>query len=155
MHKICSFNTYIFTHHKQLSTLAHWKREFEAWTDLNVIVYHGSKADREMIRLYEWRFWDSQGRETHKTHLKFNVLIATFESLMADASTLTKIKWRMCIVDEVSFPGCIQPTPSRSLLSPRILLTVFCSTFNFSFTSRRRGVNVKKKRIQCYVPYHT
>lgn len=25
-----------------LSTIPNWQREFEAWTDLNVIVYHGS-----------------------------------------------------------------------------------------------------------------
>jgi len=24
-----------------LSTIANWQREFEAWTDLNVVVYHG------------------------------------------------------------------------------------------------------------------
>ncbi len=24
-----------------LSTLTHWKREFEAWTDMNVVVYQG------------------------------------------------------------------------------------------------------------------
>lgn len=64
-----------------LSTLAHWKREFEGWTDFNVVVYHGygpsqmagshsmcltsvpavcsTKADRQMIQLYEWYFWDT------------------------------------------------------------------------------------------------
>ena len=25
-----------------LSTIPNWQREFEAWTDLNVIVYHGT-----------------------------------------------------------------------------------------------------------------
>lgn len=25
-----------------LSTIPNWQREFEGWTDLNVIVYHGS-----------------------------------------------------------------------------------------------------------------
>jgi len=25
-----------------LSTIGNWQREFETWTDLNVIVYHGS-----------------------------------------------------------------------------------------------------------------
>ncbi len=24
-----------------LSTIVHWQREFEAWTDINAIVYHG------------------------------------------------------------------------------------------------------------------
>lgn len=25
-----------------LSTIPNWQREFEAWTELNVVVYHGS-----------------------------------------------------------------------------------------------------------------
>lgn len=25
-----------------LSTIPNWQREFESWTDLNVVVYHGS-----------------------------------------------------------------------------------------------------------------
>ena len=33
-----------------LSTVAHWYREFESWTDLNVVTYQGSKFERDMIR---------------------------------------------------------------------------------------------------------
>jgi len=36
-----------------LSTLAHWQREFEGWTMLNTIVYHGSAKDRQIIRELE------------------------------------------------------------------------------------------------------
>lgn len=31
-----------------LSTLGHWTREFEAWTGLNVVVYHGNAASRQV-----------------------------------------------------------------------------------------------------------
>jgi SNF2 family DNA or RNA helicase len=33
-----------------LSTLQHWYREFTSWTHLNAVVYHGSAADRAIIR---------------------------------------------------------------------------------------------------------
>ena len=58
-----------------LSTLPHWQREFNAWSgscrrspapgfasplllslDMNVVVYHGSNAARELIRKKKIRF---------------------------------------------------------------------------------------------------
>jgi len=43
-----------------LSTLGNWQREFEAWTDLNVIVYHGSSASRCMLQEYEIYYKDEK-----------------------------------------------------------------------------------------------
>lgn len=43
-----------------LSTLGNWQREFEAWTDLNVIVYHGSSASRFMLQDYEMSYKDEK-----------------------------------------------------------------------------------------------
>lgn len=33
-----------------LTTLGHWQREIETWTDMNCVVYAGSQADRECIK---------------------------------------------------------------------------------------------------------
>lgn len=43
-----------------LSTIANWEREFRTWTDINVVVYHGSLISRQMIQQYEMYFRDSQ-----------------------------------------------------------------------------------------------
>lgn len=43
-----------------LSTVGNWQREFEAWTDINVIVYHGSMASRNMLRKYEMYYLDDK-----------------------------------------------------------------------------------------------
>lgn len=43
-----------------LSTITNWEREFRTWTDLNVVVYHGSMISRQMIQQYEMYFRDSQ-----------------------------------------------------------------------------------------------
>lgn len=36
-----------------LTTLGHWKREIENWTDMNVVSYEGSAADRELCMEHE------------------------------------------------------------------------------------------------------
>lgn len=35
-----------------LSTVSHWKREFEAWTHLNVVIYQGYAARRGAVRAF-------------------------------------------------------------------------------------------------------
>lgn len=45
-----------------LSTIPNWEREFRTWTELNVVVYHGSQASRRTIQLYEMYFKDPQVR---------------------------------------------------------------------------------------------
>lgn len=43
-----------------LSTIPNWEREFRTWTELNVVVYHGSQASRKTIQAYEMFYRDSQ-----------------------------------------------------------------------------------------------
>ena len=82
-----------------LSTINHWKREFLAWSDLNTVVYQGSRADRELAQHYEFRFWDANG-DVVTTGFKFDVLLCTFESLMSDAGMLSAIPFRAIAIDE-------------------------------------------------------
>lgn len=46
-----------------LSTLPHWKREFDAWSDMNAVVFQGSKEDRDMVRNFEWSFFQNEAKE--------------------------------------------------------------------------------------------
>ena len=43
-----------------LSTLAHWKRTVEEWTNLNAILYYDSSSihGRSSCRYYEWNYLD-------------------------------------------------------------------------------------------------
>ncbi|KTF72697.1 hypothetical protein cypCar_00035817 [Cyprinus carpio] len=43
-----------------LSTITNWEREFRTWTEMNVIVYHGSQISRQMIQQYEMYHRDEQ-----------------------------------------------------------------------------------------------
>lgn len=46
-----------------LSTITNWEREFNTWTEMNTIVYHGSLASRQMIQQYEMYCKDSRVRK--------------------------------------------------------------------------------------------
>lgn len=47
-----------------LSTITNWEREFRTWTEMNVIVYHGSQISRQMIMQYETYYRDEQVGQT-------------------------------------------------------------------------------------------
>lgn len=82
-----------------LSTIGHWKREFEGWTEFNVVVYHGSAESRKILRNYEWFHRDSNGKKLSNNY-KFSVLITTYEMMMTDRSVLQSVPWYFVAVDE-------------------------------------------------------
>lgn len=59
---------YVFSHSERergpflvvvpLTTIEHWRREVEAWTDMNLCMYHdnGGRDMRDLIREYEWYY---------------------------------------------------------------------------------------------------
>uniref|UniRef100_W5KQJ9 Chromodomain helicase DNA binding protein 6 n=1 Tax=Astyanax mexicanus TaxID=7994 RepID=W5KQJ9_ASTMX len=82
-----------------LSTITNWEREFRTWTQINVIVYHGSQISRQMILQYEMYHRDQQGNIV-AGQFKFHGVITTFEMIMADCPELKKINWRCVVIDE-------------------------------------------------------
>ena len=64
---------------------------------MNTVVYHGSAKSREIIRKYEFYFKDNKG---NRNVFKFNVLITTYEMILADYKILHDIHWKYLIVDE-------------------------------------------------------
>uniref|UniRef100_A0A8C5Q8R6 Chromodomain helicase DNA binding protein 6 n=1 Tax=Leptobrachium leishanense TaxID=445787 RepID=A0A8C5Q8R6_9ANUR len=82
-----------------LSTITNWEREFRTWTELNTVVYHGSQISRQMIHQYEMFYRDSQGAPVPGI-FKFQVVITTFEMILADCPELKKIQWSCVIIDE-------------------------------------------------------
>ena len=112
------FPTAVFLVVAPLSTLTHWKRAFEAWTDLNTIVYHGSAEDRDHIRKLEMAYeCDRPARvafnslylkkclpkkaEKAESPWMVQVIVTTPEMLTADdAAELMAIQYDMVIIDE-------------------------------------------------------
>ncbi|OLQ15739.1 Chromodomain-helicase-DNA-binding protein 7 [Cryptosporidium hominis] len=112
-----------------LSTLDHWKRTFEDWTDLNVVSYYdeGGRNGRDLLRHYEFYHqclqFDMRGRGRSSSyngfggnikhygysneprlvqtqHYKFHVLLTSYEILLADADILCTMPWQFVIIDE-------------------------------------------------------
>lgn len=82
-----------------LSTIPNWQREFESWTDMNIIVYHGSSTSRQMLTDYEVFYKTESGKQI-KEITKFNVLITTFEMIVTDYQDLKNYNFRVCVIDE-------------------------------------------------------
>ncbi|XP_027343155.1 protein CHROMATIN REMODELING 5-like [Abrus precatorius] len=79
-----------------LSTLSNWAKEFRKWLpDMNVIVYVGTRASREVCQQYEFYDDKKAGRP-----IKFNALLTTYEVVLKDKAVLSKIKWNYLMVDE-------------------------------------------------------
>ncbi|XVF69552.1 hypothetical protein PTKIN_Ptkin11bG0090800 [Pterospermum kingtungense] len=79
-----------------LSTLSNWAKEFRKWLpDMNVIVYVGTRASREVCQQYEFYNDKKIGRP-----IKFNTLLTTYEVVMKDKAVLSKIRWNYLMVDE-------------------------------------------------------
>ncbi|KAI3707690.1 hypothetical protein L6452_26319 [Arctium lappa] len=79
-----------------LSTLSNWAKEFRKWLpDMNVIIYVGTRASREVCQQYEFFSDKNTGVTT-----KFDALLTTYEVLLKDKMVLSKIKWNYLMVDE-------------------------------------------------------
>eukprot|EP00158_Paraphelidium_tribonemae_P009464 Partr_v1_DN28874_c3_g1_i2_m34244 putative Chromodomain helicase DNA binding protein len=77
-----------------LSVLDNWYNEFTTWApEMNVVVYIGNGASREIIR-------QNEIYSSGSSHLKFNALITTFEIVLKDKQFLGGIRWSYLAVDE-------------------------------------------------------
>jgi superfamily II DNA or RNA helicase len=81
-----------------LSTVEHWRREFEGWTDMVCCVYHDrQRVWRDVMREYEWYYED---RPHTAEFLKFDVLVTTYDTLIGDFDVIGQIPFRVSVVDE-------------------------------------------------------
>mmetsp|Transcript_3607 Transcript_3607/g.9944 ORF Transcript_3607/g.9944 Transcript_3607/m.9944 type:complete len:2529 (-) Transcript_3607:88-7674(-) len=81
-----------------LSTVEHWRREFEGWTDMVCCVYHDrQRVWRDIMREYEWYYED---RPHTPEFLKFDVLVTTYDTLISDFDVVSQIPFRIAVVDE-------------------------------------------------------
>ena len=75
-----------------LSTVDNWMKEFQKWAPgMNVVLYIGNSASRQIIREYEFG--------TQK-HMKVHAIVTTFELVLKDKLILQKYKWVYLAVDE-------------------------------------------------------
>eukprot|EP00051_Salpingoeca_urceolata_P017870 m.246625 g.246625 ORF g.246625 m.246625 type:complete len:1254 (+) comp19067_c0_seq7:238-3999(+) len=71
-----------------LATVSNWEIEFDKWApQLNVVAYHGGKSKRKMLA------------EIVRSN-QFNVVLTTYEYITRDKAVLSKVAWRLMIIDE-------------------------------------------------------
>ncbi|KAI3664920.1 hypothetical protein L6452_43532 [Arctium lappa] len=84
-----------------LSTMPNWMAEFSLWApNLNVVEYHGCARARALMRQYEWHANDPMGSNKKTASYKFNVLLTTYEMVLADSTHLRGVPWEVLVVDE-------------------------------------------------------
>ncbi|KAG6366990.1 hypothetical protein INS49_001171 [Diaporthe citri] len=81
-----------------LSTLSNWIAEFQKWApSIPVLMYHGTPKDRENLRKTKlFPNLDKMGKPTNR----FPVVCTSYEMVIKDSSSLSRIQWEFIIVDE-------------------------------------------------------
>lgn len=82
-----------------LSTLPHWQSEFERWSHMNSVIYHGSPTSRAIIQQYEIFVYDQEHRRI-PDRVGFDVLISNYETMLSDPDLFEGIQWRYLVLDE-------------------------------------------------------
>ncbi|KAI9816398.1 MAG: hypothetical protein M1832_005065 [Thelocarpon impressellum] len=78
-----------------LSTMPAWAETLDQWTpDVNYVVYNGNEAARNIIKEHELLI------DGNSKRAKFNVLLTTYEYILADAAFLVQLKWQFMAIDE-------------------------------------------------------
>ncbi|KAF4676627.1 choline dehydrogenase 7 [Perkinsus chesapeaki] len=94
-----------------LSTLGHWKRELAKWAPaLHTVVFHGSQHERPLIQDYIINWVDINTGKTIKEKNaakgdinykpKFDVVVASYETVIQTPSAFNCYHWRLMIMDE-------------------------------------------------------
>ena len=95
-----------------LSTLTHWRREIEKWTDMNAIIFNGNVNDRDKCEKYE--FWLNK----EVGEVKFDVLLISYEIILKHGETALKdFTFEALVVDEGHRLKNIENATTRSILS--------------------------------------
>ncbi|CAK7270768.1 Putative ATPase [Sporothrix epigloea] len=80
-----------------LSTLNNWINEFQHWTpSIPVVMYHGTPEQRKDLFKSRLQKHLSKGRPTEK----FPVVCTSYEIILRDRASLSKIDWEFIIIDE-------------------------------------------------------
>lgn len=88
-----------------LSTLEHWKRTVEEWTNMNCVLYYdqNGQTGRRSIQYYEWHHTNitMKGNTVPSELNKFQILITSYEVFSLDFNdVIINIPFQFIIVDE-------------------------------------------------------
>jgi chromodomain-helicase-DNA-binding protein 7 len=86
-----------------LTTLQQWRREIEAWTNFNCLLYYdeGQDEGREVCQQHEFycTYTRRNGEMVKSSIPKFNILLTNYESFTRDYSILRHFAFQHIVVD--------------------------------------------------------
>eukprot|EP00599_Poterioochromonas_sp_BG-1_P012287 CAMPEP_0173165178 /NCGR_PEP_ID=MMETSP1105-20130129/21158_1 /TAXON_ID=2985 /ORGANISM="Ochromonas sp., Strain BG-1" /LENGTH=1859 /DNA_ID=CAMNT_0014085969 /DNA_START=279 /DNA_END=5859 /DNA_ORIENTATION=+ len=90
-----------------LSLVDQWQSEIATWSpDMNCLLLHGSQSARETIVNNEFYYQEPYVSRQEQQSLKkanickFHILLTTYEVAVKEIRTLTRIPWKVMIIDE-------------------------------------------------------
>lgn len=94
-----------------LTTLSNWEHEIRLWVPhINAVCYHGSRTARAVIETFELyasaqasscsRLSSKSKQNSASRHVKFHVLLTSYEMCLLETAFLQNIMWATMIVDE-------------------------------------------------------
>ena len=99
-----------------LSTLMHWRREIEKWTDMNAVIYDGTAIDRQKCE--EFEFWLDPTASVHDKETKFDVVLVSYENVLKFGSTVFKtFTFEVLVVDEGHRLKNIESATAKAILA--------------------------------------
>jgi hypothetical protein len=128
-----------------LSTIGHWKREFDGWSHMTCCIYHdvgGGRDMRDVIREYEWYY---KGRS--RRLLKFHVLITTYDDLQRDYEELAEVPWRCVVVDEAHR---LRNTNSKLLECMRSVVTKGQISYGYQHRVLMTGTPLQNNTVELW-----
>jgi SNF2 family DNA or RNA helicase len=90
-----------------LSLVDQWYSEISTWSpDMNCILLHGNSAARDVIYANEFYYQepfvsksDAKTLKNANVH-KFHILLTTFEMAVKEISKISRIHWKLMVIDE-------------------------------------------------------
>jgi SNF2 family DNA or RNA helicase len=110
-----------------LTTLHQWRREIEAWTNFNCLLYYdeGQQLGRASCQLYEFHYSYTRrnGQLIQSNIPKFQILLTNYENFIRDFSVLRPIAFQHIVVDEAHkmknaktmLATCLRKLPCRRI----------------------------------------
>jgi SNF2 family DNA or RNA helicase len=84
-----------------LSTLANWAAEARVWVPgSNVIVLHGNRAARQVVREHELFLPSASGRKGERAVPKVGMVLTTYEMVIGDLPLFRSMAWEALVLDE-------------------------------------------------------
>jgi SNF2 family DNA or RNA helicase len=91
-----------------LSLINQWQNEVEIWApEFNCLVYHGNTESKDIIQQYEFYYQEPFVSKNKIMELKrygkfekFDFLLTTYETIIKDIKVLSKINWKVMVIDE-------------------------------------------------------